>query len=158
MGKMKLYDLAKELNLTSKELLKIAGEMGIDAKSHLSSIDDEDVVKIRNKYKNNSSEEKKEKKTNPNKVQKEPKTTPVIIRREVIIEEDSKKEVVKKEVQRENKNPFVQRKEKKDYNIVYRNKPEKPLTVSELFGLNKKKEEPKKEEPKKEPEKENKKR
>ena len=153
MGKMKLYDLAKELNLTSKELLKIAGEMGIDAKSHLSSIDDEDVVKIRNKYKNNSSEEKKEKKTNPNKVQKEPKTTPVIIRREVIIEDDSKKEVVKKEVHRENKNPFVQRKEKKDYNIVYRNKPEKPLTVSELFGLNKKKEEPKKEEPKKEPEK-----
>ena len=153
MGKMKLYDLAKELNLTSKELLKIAGEMGIDAKSHLSSIDDEDVIKIRNKYKNNSSEEKKEKKTNPNKVQKEPKTTPVIIRREVIIEEDSKKEVVKKEVQRENKNPFVQRKEKKDYNIVYRNKPEKPLTVSELFGLNKKKEEPKKEEPKKETEK-----
>ena len=153
MGKMKLYDLAKELNLASKELLKIAGEMGIDAKSHLSSIDDEDVVKIRNKYRNNSSEEKKEKKQNPNKVQKEPKTTPVIIRREVIIEEDSKKEVVKKEVQRENKNPFVQRKEKKDYNIVYRNKPEKPLTVSELFGLNKKKEEPKKEEPKKEPEK-----
>ena len=153
MGKMKLYDLAKELNLTSKELLKIAGEMGIDAKSHLSSIDDEDVVKIRNKYKNNSKKEKKEKKTNPNKVQKEPKTTPVIIRREVIIEEDSKKEVVKKEVHRENKNPFVQRKEKKDYNIVYRNKPEKPLTVSELFGLNKKKEEPKKEEPKKEPEK-----
>ena len=86
MGKMKLYDLAKELNLTSKELLKIAGEMGIDAKSHLSSIDDEDVVKIRNKYRNNSSEEKKEKKQNPNKVQKEPKTTPVIIRREVIIE------------------------------------------------------------------------
>ena len=49
LGKMKLYDLAKELNLTSKELLKIAGEMGIDAKSHLSSIDDEDVAKIRNK-------------------------------------------------------------------------------------------------------------
>ncbi len=26
---------------------------------------------------------------------------------------------------------------KKDYNIVYRNKPTKPMTVSELFGLNK---------------------
>ena len=101
----------------------------------LREIADEDVVKIRNKYKNNSSEEKKEKKTNPNKVQKEPKTTPVIIRREVIIEEDSKKEVVKKEVQRENKNPFVQRKEKKDYNIVYRNKPEKPKKTSSFFFL-----------------------
>ena len=41
LGKIKLYDLAKELNLTSKELLKIAGEMGIEVKSHLSSLEDE---------------------------------------------------------------------------------------------------------------------
>ena len=32
---------------------------------------------------------------------------------------------------------FVERKQNKDFNIVYRNKPAKPLTVSELFGLNK---------------------
>ena len=31
----------------------------------------------------------------------------------------------------------MERKQNKDYNIVYRNKPNKPLTVSELFGLNK---------------------
>ena len=49
MGKMKLYDLAKELNLASKELLKIAGEIGIKVKSHLSSIEDDEVEKIRNK-------------------------------------------------------------------------------------------------------------
>ena len=46
MGKMKLYDLAKELNLASKELLKIAGEIGIKVKSHLSSIEDDEVEKI----------------------------------------------------------------------------------------------------------------
>ena len=36
---------------------------------------------------------------------------------------------------------------KKDYNIVYRNKPTKPMTVDELFGIKK---EPKKEEKKEE--------
>ena len=145
MGKMKLYDLAKELNLASKELLKIAGEIGIKVKSHLSSIEDDEVEKIRNKVLSKNNENyKKEKKANSSKVSNEQKNTPVIIRREVIIEED-KKEAVKKNEHKENKNPFVQRNEKKDFNIVYRNKPEKPLTVSELFGLNKKKEEPKKE-------------
>ena len=145
MGKMKLYDLAKELNLASKELLKIAGEIGIKVKSHLSSIEDDEVEKIRNKVLSKNNENyKKEKKANSSKVSNEQKNTPVIIRRKVIIEED-KKEAVKKNEHKENKNPFVQRNEKKDFNIVYRNKPEKPLTVSELFGLNKKKEEPKKE-------------
>ena len=39
---------------------------------------------------------------------------------------------------------FVERKQNKDYNIVYRNKPTKPMTVDELFGIKKdaKKEEP----------------
>ena len=37
----------------------------------------------------------------------------------------------------------MERKQDKNYNIVYRNKPTKPMTVSELFGL--KKEEPKEE-------------
>ena len=39
---------------------------------------------------------------------------------------------------------FIERKRNKDYNIVYRNKPSKPMTVDELFGIKKevKKEEP----------------
>ena len=47
MGKMKLYELAKELNLTSKELLNKANELGIAVKSHLSNLQDEDVEKLR---------------------------------------------------------------------------------------------------------------
>ena len=147
MGKMKLYDLAKELNLTSKELLKKAGELGIEAKSHLSSLEDSDVEKLRKSFgkKTQKPQEKPSDKKTTTKAQKDEKSTPVIIRREVIIEENNKKESVKKQEPKQNKNPFVQRNQNKDYNIVYRNKPEKPLTVSELFGLNKKKEEPKKE-------------
>ena len=78
---------------------------------------------------------------------KKEEKAPVIIRREVIIsqeaEQTKKKEPVKKENKKNNVG-FVERKQNKDYNIVYRNKPSKPMTVSELFGL--KKEEPKKEE------------
>lgn len=150
MGKIKIYDLAKELNLASKELLQKVKEMGIEAKSHLSSVSDEDVEKIRKSISQkivNNDNKKKENKNVATKSKKDEKETPVIIRREVIIEEDNKKEVTKKQDTKQNKNPFVQRKDKKDFNLVYRNRPEKPLTVSELFGLNKenKKEEPKKE-------------
>ena len=72
---------------------------------------------------------------------------PVIIRRRaVIINTEEKKEpekTKKKDI------GFVEnQKRNKDYNIVYRDKPTKPLTVSELLGISKKKkeEEPKKEE------------
>ncbi len=145
MGKMKLYELAKELNLTSKDLMKKAEELGIKIKSHLSSLEDEEIEKIKKSLantkinKNAKNEKVDSKKKNP-KSNKNENQAPVIIRREVIIEENQKKETTNKEQAKENKNPFVQRKQNKDYNIVYRNKPEKPLTVSELFGLDKKKE------------------
>ena len=46
LGKIKLYDIAKELNLTSKEVLELAKKLNIDAKSHLSAVDEADAVKI----------------------------------------------------------------------------------------------------------------
>ena len=136
MGKMKLYELAKEMDVSSKELLEQAKKMGIDIKSHLSVISDEDVKNLKAKYqkKNSDVTKKEEKKTKKESSQK--KDNPVIIRREVIIEEENKEKKPENKP-RENKNPFVQRNQKKDYNIVYRNKPTKPMTVSELFGLNK---------------------
>ena len=50
MGKMKLYDLAKELNLTSKELITIAQGLGIDVKSHLSNLEEADIKKIKSSF------------------------------------------------------------------------------------------------------------
>ena len=138
MGKMKLYELAKEMDVSSKDLLEQAKEMGINIKSHLSVISDEDVKNLKSKYqrKDTTAESKKEEKK-PKKENSQKKDNPVIIRREVIIEEAGSKEKKQETKHNENKNPFVQRNQKKDYNIVYRNKPTKPLTVSELFGLNK---------------------
>ena len=145
MGKIKIHEIAKKLNLTSKEILDIAKKLNIEAKSHLSGIEDEEAQLIENEVKSKQSKtvdtDKKEKEKK--KTKKEEKA-PVIIRREVIIaqeENEIKKEKIKKEEKRNSNIGFVERKQNKDFNIVYRNKPNKPMTVSELFGLNKNKEE-----------------
>lgn len=156
MGKIKIYDIAKKLDLTSKEVLEVAKRLNIEAKSHLSGVDESEAQKIEKELTKKSN--KKEGKGTVNKGKMETKKeekAPVIIRREVIINEEEqqtkKKEEAKKETKKENVG-FVERKQNKDFNIVYRNKQSKPMTVSELFGLNKP--EPKKETPTVEPKKE----
>ena len=158
MGKIKIYEIAKKLNLTSKEVLDVAKELNIDVKSHLSGVEEDEASKIETKLKGNGTkkevkkEAKKQEKgtTKAKQESKKDEKAPVIIRREVIIEDeqDKKKEEAKKQ-EKKNNIGFVERKQNKDYNIVYRNKPSKPMTVSELFGLNKEeKKETKKEEEK----------
>lgn len=44
---MKIYELSKELGKSNKELLAILNEKGMDVKSHLSSISDEQAAKVR---------------------------------------------------------------------------------------------------------------
>lgn len=146
MGKIKLYDIAKELNLTSKEVLEIAKKLNIEAKSHLSSVDEAEANKIKESAKKPKTEKKsntenqngKKEKSSNEKTKSEKNNSPVIIRREVIIndETNAQKEQVKKEEKKTNNVGFVERKNK-DYNIVYRNKPTKPMTVDELFGIKK---------------------
>ena len=158
MGKIKIYEIAKKLNLTSKEVLDVAKELNIDVKSHLSGVEEDEASKIESKLKGNGNKEEVKKKakkqekgtTKAKQESKKDEKAPVIIRREVIIEDeqDKKKEETKKQ-EKKNNIGFVERKQNKDYNIVYRNKPSKPMTVSELFGLNKEeKKETKKEEEK----------
>ena len=36
LGKIKIHEIAKKLNLTSKEILDVAKQLNIEAKSHLS--------------------------------------------------------------------------------------------------------------------------
>ena len=149
MGKIKLYELAKEMDIPSKDLLERVKKIGIELKSHLSVISDEEAQKIKKAFNKENGVEtsKKENKTSASEKKQEDKSkkdSPVIIRREVIIQDEQKKENIKETKKEENKNPFVQRNKNKDFNIVYRDRPEKPMTVSELFGLNKKKETEKK--------------
>jgi len=143
LEKIKIHELAKKLNVETKVVLETAKKLEIEAKSHLSSITEEESKKIEKMIKGVSKTKSMEKK-------KENNEGPVIIRRAVIIndEEEKKEEERKRKEQARKKDVgFVENKRNKDYNIVYRDKPTKPLTVSELLGINKKKEpEEKKEE------------
>ena len=149
MGKIKIHEIAKEVGLTSKEVIKIANDLGINVTSHLSAVEEEQAerikgnVKKQTKKEGKASSEKSAKKDNTSSNSNSKKNeTPVIIRREVIIsEEERNKEIEKAEKDNQRKGVgFVERNNKKDYNIVYRNKQTKPLTVSELFGLKTKEE------------------
>ena len=148
LGKLKVHEIAKELGVSSKEVIEKAKAIGIEITSHLSSVEDDVANKIRKEFgKKAGKTEKKEEPKKEAKKETKKETTPVIIRREVIVSEEEKKEQ-KEEKGRRQDVGFVERNRNKDYNIVYRNKPSKPLTVDELFGIKKeKKEEPKKEEP-----------
>ena len=84
MGKMKIHEIAKKLNLTSKEVLERAKQLKIEAKSHLSSVEENDAKRIEESFSKN--ENKKDVKVKDNKVKEE--KTPVIIRREVIISDE----------------------------------------------------------------------
>ena len=154
MGKIKIYEIAKKLDLTSKEVLEMAQNLNIDVKSHMSGVDEEEAKKIENSFSKNQKQEQPTKKDQtakqkqPAKQEQAAKTTtapkkeekaPVIIRREVIVtdEENDKKQEDKKQENRNSNMGFVERKQNKDFNIVYRNKPNKPKTVNELFGLSK---------------------
>ena len=151
MGKIKIYEIAKELGLESKEVLTKAQKLGIKVTSHMSAVNEEQADKIKNslksgvtkptkqetgKEKNKDDKEDKIAKNNENDKKKVEKQTPVIIRREVIHTDVEEKEE-KKETQSNNRNDvgFVERRKNQDYNIVYRKQPVKPMTVSELFGL-----------------------
>ena len=140
MGKIKIHEIAKEIGLTSKEIIEKANELGIEAKSHMSGVDEAEANKIKSAFSKN------DKKVENKKAQvKEEKknSSPVIIRREVIItdEEEKEKERIQKQKEQKSKQVgFVERNKNADYNIVYRNKPTKPMTVSELFGIGKKEE------------------
>ena len=133
MGKTKLHEIAKKVGVSSKEAIERAKELGIEVKSHLSVLEDNDAKKLEESF-------GKAKKENPDK-----NNSPVIIRRQVIMNNDEKKEEVKPVNKPSSKNGvgFVERERKKDYNIVYRNRQSKPLTVSELFGIPSKEEQKK---------------
>ncbi|TJX67053.1 translation initiation factor IF-2 [Soehngenia saccharolytica] len=47
MGKIRIYELAKELNMSSKELVEKISELNINVHSHMSSIDEEDAKLIK---------------------------------------------------------------------------------------------------------------
>ena len=120
LGKIKIHEIAKKVGLTSKEVIEKAKELGIAVTSHLSTVEDEQAVRLEQALSNDKIKNvgKKEKKVKEKEIE-----TPVIIRRELIISDDDKKT----EKQQENKHSdnrkdvgFVEREKNQNYNIVYK--------------------------------------
>jgi translation initiation factor IF-2 len=60
LGKLKVYELAKMMNLSNTEMLEKLNKMGIDAKSHLSTLEESDVEKVKGTSKKAVKEDKKQ--------------------------------------------------------------------------------------------------
>ena len=54
MAKTRIHELAKELQITSKELIDKVASLGISVKNHMSTLEDEDVGRLRSMYQDSS--------------------------------------------------------------------------------------------------------
>ena len=125
MGRMKVHELAKELNMQSKVLVEKLIELKYDVKSHMSILEEEDVEKIKNQLKGGKESQKKD----APKKEKKP-IAPVIIRREVTRIESKEKEK-SNEVRKPQRDDLgvVQRRTDASMNIKYRTPPKKISTI-----------------------------
>ena len=136
MGRMKVHELAKELNMQSKELVDKLIELKYDVKSHLSVLEDEDVTKIKKQLKGKAASGNDESDKAPAKKEKKP-IAPVIIRREVTrVAEVPEEKPAQRNTRTGNDFGVVQRRTDTSMNIKYRTPPRKIGTIT-----------PKKEEP-----------
>ena len=159
MGKKKIFEIAKELNVDNKTIIDLAKKSGITVTSHLNTVSEEEEAKIKANFKskppikNGGAAKKENQKESMSKEDKEGnnnsknniKTTGnVIIRREVIVKDEQK---ASKPKPNNRAGIGFNQERNRDYNIVYRNKSNRPMSINELFGL-KPKNEPKKQEAK----------
>ena len=125
MGKMKVYELAKELGMQSKELVEKLIDLKYDIKNHMSILEEADIDKIRKQLKVG-----KEPKKDNAKKEKKP-IAPIIIRREVTRIETEEPET-KKDIKRPIRDDLgvVQRRTDASMNIKYRTPPKKIASVT----------------------------
>ena len=125
MGKMKVYELAKELGMQSKELVEKLIDLKYDIKNHMSILEEADIDKIRKQLKVG-----KEPKKDNAKKEKKP-IAPVIIRREI-----TRIETEEPETKKDTKRPIrddlgvVQRRTDASMNIKYRTPPKKIASIT----------------------------
>jgi translation initiation factor IF-2 len=89
MAKVRVYELAKELNIESKELVEKLNSGGLNIKNHMSAMDEDTVKKARDIVRGVTSEVIEEKRIKRN----------VIRRRKKVVKVEAKKEEVKEEAE-----------------------------------------------------------
>ncbi len=87
MAKIRIYELARDLNVTNKELVEKIRNMDIYVKSHMSSLDDEDVTRIKNNILGSPKKEVEETRIKPSIIRRRKKRVPQMpVRSETAIE------------------------------------------------------------------------
>ena len=101
MAKTRVYELARDLNLTNQILLSKLNELDISVKSHMSSLDDEAVAKVRTVIFGKKEESIEETRVKPTVIRRRRKIVPVEVVAEptpdtveVTAEQDTAEEVV----------------------------------------------------------------
>ena len=61
MSKIRIYELAKQLNVANKDLMEKIHSVGIEAKSHMGMLTEEDAAKVAALYQPAKDESKKKK-------------------------------------------------------------------------------------------------
>lgn len=139
MSKKKVHELAKELNMNAKELIAELGKLGIEVKSHLSNLGDEEMKIVSNSKLLTKQTSKKEISNSENsiKTQKSEKgINPIIIRREIQVVKDEPKE--EKKIEKKEDIGVVTSKPKKDFNIINRDRTKQKTQVGSIADLFKK--------------------
>jgi translation initiation factor IF-2 len=76
MAKIRIYELARDLNMTNKMLLDKLQDMDIEAKSHMSSLDDDTVDTIKRKLRGSPAKEIEETRVKPTLIRRRRKPAP----------------------------------------------------------------------------------
>ena len=50
MARLRVYELARDLNMTNKVLLEKLDDLDISVKSHMSALDDDTIAKIKSSF------------------------------------------------------------------------------------------------------------
>ncbi|MCD8037427.1 MAG: translation initiation factor IF-2 [Clostridiales bacterium] len=111
MAKKRVYEMAKQLNISNKELIDRLKEIGVEVNNHMSTVDEENASKVQELLNKKNAPKKEEKKEE---VKKEEPKKQEVKKQEVKKQEVKKQEVKKQEVKKEEpKKQEVKREEPK---------------------------------------------
>ncbi len=96
MAKIRIYELARDLNMTNKMLLEKIRNMDIDVKSHMSSLDDETIARIKEKILGSPAKEIEETRIKPTLIRRRKKR---IAKKPVKIEVSAEPELRPEEIE-----------------------------------------------------------
>lgn len=72
MAKIRVYDLAKELGRSSKELVDVLKDMGLDVKNHMSTMEESQVNWVKKQLSKKADADREKRKTNPAAIENRP--------------------------------------------------------------------------------------